>query len=69
MNKVTSGICALVLVIGLAAACTDSKGDRIESKQGDNTPSTAQPATPPDTSGGASAANPGSSSGSGNRTN
>jgi len=69
MNKVTSGLCALVLVIGLAAACTDSSRDRIESKQGDNAPSTAQPATPSDTGGGASAANPGSSSGSGNRTN
>ena len=66
MNKIVSSLCAFALVVGLAAACTDSSRDRLGEKQGDGTPSTAQPAVPSDT-GGASATNPGS--GSGNRTN
>jgi hypothetical protein len=49
MRKVLSGLCALVLLTGLAAACNDSKPVG-ENPTRDRTPSASPPTAPPTSS-------------------
>ena len=47
MRSLLSGLCALALVLGIAAGCTDTSSDRIESAR-EQTPSASPPTAPSD---------------------